>query len=334
MKVRTLRYFPRSRLVVLALVCALSGATAGRARAAYIHSYASGFVNASPGTAAGSANYSNSLTAEGQLTLSSGLLQASEWSGYSNNGDAPRGTRAEGKIFGAVAPLADRLFSLGAYSYGYDNDFYLDAGAYTAVSLGFRDVIRYSGSNPPPVLTLTFRADGLMSFSPYKVNTSEGTSGVEFGYQFSAFDNLSGFLPGSSNPPQTRTIIGWPGNATPTENAVDMTFSHDLNYNPEIGGYAFNLNVYTTTSVFAWNRQGRADSDFLHTVALKGVTLGNGGAVDPALLTFDSGLSLSPQVTPTPAPSGLVLLATGAGFLPALLRKRRRKAAPAPTFAS
>jgi hypothetical protein len=259
-------------------------------------------------------------TAADGLNIETGRVQIH---GYYGD-DYPYQIYAEAEVIGRANLDASNLFSFMAYSYAEDLETYASSGAGAIVTLGYQDIIRYTGpGSPPPSILLSFHLDGSLSFDPYPVVPNYGQSSVGLGYSFARYGiDSQGYYPSMGNtvpPGSVNFDIGGPTPGVP-EYAIDQTFSTTLDYSDSLGGYAFNLNVYAYANVFSSERSGAASADFLHTVSLTGLALGNGGPADLGQFTFDSGL----QLAAVPEQSSLVMAGTGVlGLLGYGWRRRR-----------
>jgi hypothetical protein len=208
------------------------------------------------------------------------------------------------------------------------NSGFVPAGTAFA-SASWRDILYLEESVPvTPTIRLKFEVEGHLSITSYKSNSN---AWAEFGFTLtSGIDNLliGNALAGGAqkfvkiSKYSSREFTEIEGFASHNNSPGDFVgiMEFDIPYDPEYGGYTWNLVGMARTITYA----ALADADFSHTLRLEGVYDQNGARLDESMFRLDSGLTFSSAV---PEPSSAVLAGLGAVALTGFLMRRGRAAA-------
>jgi hypothetical protein len=195
----------------------------------------------------------------------------------------------------------------------------------THVGASWDDVIRVStgSASPPGRLRIVLQVDGVFRLERGAANTIYEGMG-----QF----NLSAF--GTSVASVSTSVQGAPypdyfltgGSLNnfqfdPTDGSISW---ETVLYVPYNGNGGYNLSLQAMADAVGYGG-GSGTAGFGNTIWLTEVTLADGSALTGPV-TFDSGFMLTPNVSPVPAPGGMVLAAVGGA---SLLGYRWRRHTPA-----
>jgi hypothetical protein len=233
----------------------------------------------------------------------------------------------------------------------------------TIVGANWQDVIRVTGSSLPSTLRIQLQVEGRLDLREGAgeiISTSEARVGVALlrnidnpfsgtvipqsnayanafphsevwaGAQASPAGLSSFFLSGDNTNAPTYKVRNLQSGA----GAVSWDVLFDLQYDNKLGGYGMNLYASAYTSAHNYYfRGGRGVADFDGTIRLTGVTLTDGNAV-PGGVTFDSGFTLGPTVSPVPEPTTLAIFGLGSVLMVAARRRRSSRVGAEPGTAA
>lgn len=197
-------------------------------------------------------------------------------------------------------------------------------------SASWRDILylKEPAAVPDPLM-LRFEIDGSLAITSY---SSYSNASAEFGFSlFSHVDDLLIDNVQTTGVHNRVKITRYGYNTEITDirgftihnndpGAFVGTFEYLIPYNPEYGGYTWNLVGMARTITYG----ASADADFSHTLRLEGVYDQNGARLDESMFRLDSGLTFSSAV---PEPSSAVLAGLGVVALTGFLMRRGRAAA-------
>lgn len=230
-----------------------------------------------------------------------------------------------------TSPFGPALMRLEANA--FDNG----AGSFISASASatgqWRDIVFYGGDQAPSSLRLVFRAEGTFEaslVSDFYKYYSRNKLSIAASSDIDRFPVNNGLLKQARVSYAIGKLDGeytWRGGWTsegfeslsynPEDGRFSGIFIYDAPYDGELGGYKWYVTMTASSSTYG----GSGSALLGNTIALQAVTLIDGTAIDPAELSFDSGLKLST----VPEPSSIVMLGAGAlGLLGCRGCRRRR----------
>jgi hypothetical protein len=239
-------------------------------------------------------------------------------------------------VAGNLQPVSDGFMRLSSRATNLTG-----ADVRDVMYLSYRDKITYLGEGTPSSLRLTFAFSGSLGFD-HAFQPLFATGGFA-GFGIGAQNGFGFFGPNLAGAP---TVVGLGSKYDDTENQQILTvytsdtvsfgsleqggttisfagtYTFDVALSP-YGTYDFGL--YALTNNLVANGDGAANSSFVdasHTVSLGQVSLSDGTAIDPGLLSFESGFRFQPAAVPEP--SSLIAFGIGSICCLACVSLRRR----------